>query len=120
MIAQPDVDTLIERMESAKLPCASVQTLDEALHGEFAKERELLVKVDDRRGGERPLVRSPYRFSKSEMRIPRPAPTLGEHNVEVLAELLGYNAEKVRELERAGILINDPALHEDSPRAPAD
>ncbi len=104
MAAQPGGDVLLKRLDEAGLPCARVATLTEALTGSFAKERELLLSVDDRRGATRPLVRSPYRFSRSSCYVRAPAPRRGEHNAEVLRELLGLEDERIRELEASGVL----------------
>ena len=37
------------------------------------------------------------------------APKRGQHNAEVLRELLGYDDARVRELERAGVLVASAA-----------
>jgi crotonobetainyl-CoA:carnitine CoA-transferase CaiB-like acyl-CoA transferase len=105
MAAQPSREALIGRLEAANLPCAPVRSLREALTGPFGSERELLFEVDDRRGGRRPVVRLPYRFSRTSLREGRPAPTRGEHNAEVLRELLGLDAEQIGALEAAGVLL---------------
>jgi crotonobetainyl-CoA:carnitine CoA-transferase CaiB-like acyl-CoA transferase len=39
-----------------------------------------------------------------------PAPALGEHNRQVLAELLGFTEVQLRELEEAGVIGNQPIL----------
>ena len=89
---------------SIQLPCASVLSLHDALRGPFAQERGLLVEVDDRRGGTRPVVRSPYRFSRSSCEIRGPAPRQGEHSAAILKELLGYDDGRIAELREAGVL----------------
>ncbi|MEN8182438.1 MAG: CoA transferase [Myxococcota bacterium] len=105
MSAQPGREALIRRLEEKNLPCAAVRSLREALEGEFARERELLLPVDDRRGGTRRVTRLPYRFSRSELRPVRSAPTRGEHNEEVLRELLGLDAERIRALRESGAIL---------------
>ena len=64
--------------------------------------------MDDRRGGTRPLVRSPYRVDGERCTPVRPAPRRGEHNADVLRELLGYDASHIADLERAGVLQASP------------
>ncbi|MFQ5515261.1 MAG: CaiB/BaiF CoA transferase family protein [Myxococcota bacterium] len=108
MAKQPGVEALLEKLDRAGLPCARVAPLHEALTGPFARERELLLHVDDRRGGTRPVVRSPLRFSRSPCEPQRPAPLQGEHNAEVLRELLGLDDERIRALERSGVLRPTP------------
>lgn len=104
MAAQPGREALLERLASARIPAAPVVSLREALTGAFAEERGLLVAVDDRRGGTRPVVRLPYRFSETAAGARRPAPRRGEHNAEVLREVLGYDAARIGALEEAGVL----------------
>jgi CoA:oxalate CoA-transferase len=105
MAAQPSRDELIHRLEEKNLPCAPVRSLREALEGEFARERGLLLEVDDRRGGTRRVTRLPYGFSRSKLRTPSSAPTRGEHNAEVLGELLGLDEERIEALAAAGAIL---------------
>jgi len=82
----------------------------EALASDLSAERDLLVEVDDRRGGKRPLVKPPARFSASTNAVRAAAPRRGEHNREVLAELLGYDAARIDQLEADGVLsASDPS-----------
>jgi crotonobetainyl-CoA:carnitine CoA-transferase CaiB-like acyl-CoA transferase len=39
----------------------------------------------------------------------RPAPTLGQHNTEVLGHELGIGTDKLAELEREGVIGTRPA-----------
>ena len=105
MAAQPSRDALVAALEGARIACAPIVTLREALTGAFGREREILVDVDDRRGGRRPMPRLPYRFSTSEVRAARPAPLRGEHNAEVLAEVLGMDPARIEALIAAGVLL---------------
>ena len=109
MAGQPSAAALVAAVEAAGLACAPVTPLREALTGELARERDLLSTVDDRRGGTRPVVRSPWRFSHSEARVRGPAPRRGEHNGEVLRELLGYDEARIEALRAAGVLAAEPA-----------
>jgi crotonobetainyl-CoA:carnitine CoA-transferase CaiB-like acyl-CoA transferase len=110
MDAHETRERLVERLEVAGLAVSPVVTLREALTGPIAQERELLVEVDDRRGGTRRLVRPAARFSAAENRIRGSAPTLGEHGAEVLRDVLGYRAERIEDLRRAGVLLEpDPS-----------
>ena len=44
------------------------------------------------------------KFSGSAEPLTAPAPRLGEHNAEVLAELLGYTSEQIGRFERDGVI----------------
>ncbi len=60
------------------------------------------------------MVRSPARFSASENRIRGPAPRCGEHNGEVLRQLLDYDDDRIQALVDAGILV-EAAENESTP-----
>lgn len=105
MADQPSQSELFERLDAAGLACAPVVSLRDALTGPLARERDLLVEVDDRRGGTRPVVRPPARFSGSANRVRGPAPRVGEHNAEVLRELLGCDDARLASLLESGVLV---------------
>jgi CoA:oxalate CoA-transferase len=109
MAAQPSREALVAALEAAGLACSPVERLRDALTGDLAQERELLAFVDDRRGGTRPVVRSPWRFSRSRAAVRGPAPRRGEHNASVLGERLGLDDARVAALETAGVLAAEPA-----------
>ncbi|MGI8925139.1 MAG: CaiB/BaiF CoA transferase family protein [Tepidiformaceae bacterium] len=53
------------------------------------RHRGSITEVDDRQGGLRPVVQSPYRFSAAQSGVRGGAPWQGEHNAEVLRDWLG-------------------------------
>ncbi|MBW2279147.1 MAG: CoA transferase [Deltaproteobacteria bacterium] len=97
-------DGVISTLEGVGLACAPVCSLREALTGDFAVERGLLVDVDDRSGGVRQVVRSPWRFSDSDSHVRGPAPRRGEHNDAVLRERLGLDDARLAKLRDAGVV----------------
>ncbi len=107
MAEQPSPDALVERLEALGLASAPLETLREALTGPYAKERDLVYEVDDRKGGRRLMTRLPYRFSRSRSGAERPAPLRGEHNREVLRELLAADDARLRFLEARGVLQSE-------------
>jgi CoA:oxalate CoA-transferase len=105
LAAQPDLEIALTKLGEAQIACAPVTSLPDALHGPLAEERDLLIEVDDRRGGQRPVVQAAARFSRSENRVRGPAPRRGEHNAEVLREVLGCDDYRIAALQRAGVLL---------------
>ncbi len=104
MTEQPSRDVILEKLADAGVACAPVVPILDALTGPLAVERDLLVEVDDRRGGTRPLVRSPARFSATRNEIRGRSARRGEHNREVLAAVLGYDEAKISDLEERKII----------------
>jgi crotonobetainyl-CoA:carnitine CoA-transferase CaiB-like acyl-CoA transferase len=71
--------------------------------------RGAIRDVDDRGGGHRRVMDSPYRFSDAASGLHGVAPYRGEHNAQVLAEWLGADGVDVRTLEAAGVLVAETA-----------
>jgi CoA:oxalate CoA-transferase len=110
MKGQPSREIILAKLGEAGIACGPVLPMREALESDLSRERDLLVEIDDRRGGTRPLVKPPTRFSESKNAIRGAAPTRGEHNREVLGELLGYDTERIDALESAGVIsASDPS-----------
>ena len=104
MATYPDRESVLEAVQQAGIACAPVVSLVDALRGEIAEERDLLVPVDDRRGGTRPVIAPAARLSETENRVRGRAPERGEHNDAVLREVLGYGDDRIAALRDAGVL----------------
>ena len=72
--------------------------------------RGTLQTVSSSRFGELQTFRTPIRFSDAEVAIRGGAPLLGEHNVQVLGDLLGYSSNQVAALIDSGVLVQDAQL----------
>jgi crotonobetainyl-CoA:carnitine CoA-transferase CaiB-like acyl-CoA transferase len=69
--------------------------------------RQSIVDVDDRAGGKRPIVQSPYRFSQAVSGVRGGAPHKGEHTDEILRGWLGLSDKEIDQLAAQGILTRD-------------
>ena len=58
--------------------------------------------------GETPLVGLPFRFASVDRWVRSMAPTLGQHNAEVLGVLLGVSDDELSALESAGVIGTRP------------
>jgi crotonobetainyl-CoA:carnitine CoA-transferase CaiB-like acyl-CoA transferase len=59
--------------------------------------------------GRLPVPTLPYRWSGIEQWIRYPAPTLGQHNHEVLSSILGLDDGEIQQLEEQGVIGTRPA-----------
>ena len=98
---------LLAALDRANLAWGDVKTPIQAIESPTLAHRKSLTEIDDRVGGTRRVVRSPYRFSRSESIVRGPAPLRGEHNREVLAEWLGLSEADVVALESTGVLLSE-------------
>lgn len=86
------------------LPVGPVQTAKEIFEDPHVEARRLMIDVPDPILGSVKLVGPVARMSGDPEPLVGPAPLLGEHNAEILAERLAYSTEQVAELKRDGII----------------
>lgn len=85
----------ITRLQEAGIPCGQINTIEDVFTHPQADDRGFIVEIEHPTVG---VVRStgfPYKFSKSPADAFRPPPLLGEHNEEILVEVLGFSKEQV-------------------------
>ena len=92
------------RLLAAGLPIGPVQDAKEIFDDPQVAARRLMIDVPDPVLGSVKLVGPAPKLSNSPEPLTRPAPLLGEHNAEVLAEMLGYTKNQVDRLEEEGVL----------------
>ncbi|WP_088708498.1 CaiB/BaiF CoA transferase family protein [Noviherbaspirillum denitrificans] len=95
------VDEVTHALECAAIPAAPIWNVQQALDFDQANHRAFLKEVDDDRLPGLRLPTQPLKFSGFGANLAARAPRLGEHTEEVLAGLIGYSSEKIRELQAA-------------------
>lgn len=80
---------LLLQLERHGVPAGPINRLDEVFRDPQVRHRQLELDLvaPGRSGGHVPGVRTPIRFSGASLETTRPSPRLGEHTMEVLAEL---------------------------------
>ena len=96
---------LIEALDKANVAWADVRQPEEVFETDIAADRRLSVEVDDRVGGTRRVVQSPYHFSNARSEVRGGPPFRGEHNASVLAEWLDMDSSAAAELLHTGVLL---------------
>lgn len=100
-----DRPALLSALEAAGLAWADIRGPEDAFESPGAGRA--VAEVDDRGGGRRRVVQSPYRFSAASSGVRGGAPRRGEHNAEVLEEWLGLGGDEVAALAEAGVLQSE-------------
>jgi crotonobetainyl-CoA:carnitine CoA-transferase CaiB-like acyl-CoA transferase len=78
--------------EAAGVTVGPVHDARQVLEDAYVAERESLVEVDDHELGALPMHNILPRWSETPGQFRRPAPNLGEHNDEIIREVLGEAA----------------------------
>lgn len=96
-----------ELMDNLDIPWGEVRNPRDLTQQRTLAHREMIVQMDDRAGGTRPMAQSPYRFSNARSGIRGPTAHRGEHNREVLAGWLGMAEEEIERLIADRLLLTD-------------
>jgi crotonobetainyl-CoA:carnitine CoA-transferase CaiB-like acyl-CoA transferase len=102
----PSDDAIMARLNEYRVPAAPVLSAVEAINHPQLRERGTVTRMRDQLLGEIDLPGFPLKFSAFPKDLELEAPTLGEHNGEILKHYLGYGTEQVEELERSGALYS--------------
>ncbi len=100
-IATRDCEDWISAMTKADIPCGRCNTIDDLLVDPHLTATGFWQTIDHPSEGRIRTAASPTKFSESPAVAARPAPRLGQHSAELLAEL-GYDAARVAALAEAG------------------
>ena len=106
----PSRDAAVAALEAERVPCAPVLTLHEAIAHPHLRQRGTVRRVRDEWIGEFDLPGLPVKFSRWVDRREIAADRLGEHNEEVLRELLSLTDEEIAALYADKVVVRDPLL----------
>jgi crotonobetainyl-CoA:carnitine CoA-transferase CaiB-like acyl-CoA transferase len=103
-----DRGKLLAALNRAGLAYGEVKDAVTALRSPTLAARGSIEQVDDRAGGTRSVIRSPYHFSSAESGVAGPAPFRGEHNRAVLREWLSLSDDELASLEASAVVLAEP------------
>ena len=104
------VELLMPELQEAGVPAARLAGGLELTTDPHLSARGFWKMMQREHVGELPHPAPPYRVGEAPFDIDRPAPTLGQHNHEVLSEVLGLTADQIATLADKGIIGTKPRL----------
>jgi len=107
--AQPSAKACLAALDSAQVPCAKVQSIDEVLADPQIIARGMMVEQTHPVLGKVQLPNLPFRFSECDTSPRSVAPLMGQHNRDI-AESLGYSKTEIDSMVRDGVLHAEAAV----------
>jgi crotonobetainyl-CoA:carnitine CoA-transferase CaiB-like acyl-CoA transferase len=98
------VEALDDELRRARLVMGVIRTFNEAAATDWAASRGAVVDVSDRGDGTFRVPQTPWRFSDATSGVRGEPAYRGEHNREILRELLAMSEDDIAQLEEDGVL----------------
>jgi crotonobetainyl-CoA:carnitine CoA-transferase CaiB-like acyl-CoA transferase len=89
---------IVRLLGSVKVPSGPVLGLDEVVAHPHTIKREMIVELEHPKIGRFKVTGCPLKMSETPGIVNNPGPDLGQHNEEILCNLLGFSKEEVRKL----------------------
>jgi benzylsuccinate CoA-transferase BbsF subunit len=103
--ATQDAQALMRALQAEGVPAGAVQDARDVTRDDpQLRHRGHWVRLPHAEMGETIYNNLPFRFARTPVAPHRPAPLLGEHTREVLADMLGFSESEVAGFEAEGVL----------------
>lgn len=103
---------VMERLQAAGVPAGAVLDGRDLNLDPQMNHRGLLewvrFKPEREMGDRRLIIGRPWKFGKEDVKVRAPAPRFGEHNRDVLSNILHYDDERIDALERDEVIAQKP------------
>ena len=86
------------------IPAGPILSVDKVLSHPQVLAQEMVVEVNHPKSGKIKLTGIPVKLSATPGSIDKPPPLLGEHNDEVLSNILGYSKEEIKGFKEEGVI----------------
>jgi crotonobetainyl-CoA:carnitine CoA-transferase CaiB-like acyl-CoA transferase len=103
-IRQFKLKDLLAALDAEGVPCGPINSIGEMAADPQTLAREMVVELDHPRAGRTRALGLPVKLSRTPGKVSRPAPLLGQHTREVLAEF-GFSSAEVDALFAQGAAV---------------
>ena len=105
LFAQKTCDEWMDLLVGAAIPAGPVNNMEHLFADPQILHRDMIAEVEHPTIGTLRLAGMPIKFSETPGVIRRPPPLCGQHTDELLAELLGFSADRIEELKSRGVIV---------------
>ena len=95
---------IFELCQAHRVMCAPVLSFEEMMLDPQLAARSFFTEVNHPTVGRLPAMGAPFKMTETPLQSPAPAPSLGQHNVEVLSVELDYSLGEIAQLKTRGVI----------------
>ena len=100
-----DADWVVEKAIEHRIPSSPTGvTMEDLTTDRHLEERGFFKAINHPEAGKMRYPSVPYQFSETEASSQRPAPSLGQHNVEIYQGRMGYSSGELAKLRQEGAI----------------
>jgi crotonobetainyl-CoA:carnitine CoA-transferase CaiB-like acyl-CoA transferase len=97
-------DEWLEDLYRARIPAGPINTLDRILNDPHVLSREMIVEMEGAREEKIKTIGNPLKMEGTPVKFFSRPPRLGEHNSEILTNILGYSLDQIESLRQKNII----------------
>jgi crotonobetainyl-CoA:carnitine CoA-transferase CaiB-like acyl-CoA transferase len=102
--AQHTVLELYKKVQEKRVPFAPVSTMGDLVNSDHLKARGFFIEIKHPVADTQLYPGAPLKYHAMPWEIRMPAPTLGQHNAQILGSRLGLDPSRLAELKRMGVI----------------
>ena len=103
-VSEHNRDEAVELLLKAEIAVAPVYHTDDTCADPHLEAREMFTEIEHPKAGKYKAINFPFKMSKTQPEIKSPAPLLGQHNKQVICDILGKSEEYFEDLKKKGII----------------
>ena len=99
-----DASHWVEKLHAVGIPSGVINSVADVFNHPQAEARQLKIELEHPTAGKIASPGFPYHFSSTPARARKHPPLLGEHNEEILVDLLDFTPQEVQALHEQGVI----------------
>jgi len=99
-----DASHWVEKLHTVGIPSGVINSVADVFNHPQAEARQLKIELEHPTAGKIASPGYPYHFSSTPARSRKHPPLLGEHNEEILGELLDFTPQEVQAMREQGVI----------------
>ena len=84
--------------------CGPVNNIAQVVNDSHIRERGMIAEVKHPRVGRLKVIGTPMKFSRTQCKIEKACPDVGEHTAEILSSMLGSSSQTLEEPHKDGVI----------------